>query len=238
MMRSGMIARLVGVALVVVLVVSFGAVVSAQRQPNWTPIVQMLREQPTSEGLAELAREAIGLFAGDDAERLLAGLSPEHTILYCAGTGCLGLVLVTPPNELVAGQTEAGASRAYNQGDIVGFVGTFGGTLAPDVEGFFLLQTSPDGSIALVNAAGEQVASLVASHLLQVGATPLPIPRPEDRSTLLSEQALEMVLEIESPTATASAESRSPVAITIGRTDRDGFFSGVALCGAIPINLP
>jgi len=66
----------------------------------------------------------------------------------------------------------------------------------------------------------------------------LPIPRPEDESTLLPEQVMEMALEIEAPEVTVSSETRSPVGITIGRIDRDGFFSGVALCGAIPINLP
>jgi len=235
---SRMTIRWVSIGLAITLVVSFGISGLGQRQPDWAPIVEELHGQPSGERLAELVHQALDLFAGDAAERLLAVLSPAHTILYCAGTGCLGLVMITPPSELFAGQTPMGASRAYNQDQVVGFIGTFGNTLVPGLEGFFLLRSNPDGSIALLDNAGEQVASLVAAHLLQTGATPLPIPRPEDGSTLLPRQVLEMQIEIDELTVAASAESRSPIEITIGSTGRDGLFSGVILCGAIPITVP
>ena len=236
--RSGMMVRLVSVGLAVALIASLGTGAFAQRHPDWAPIVEELHRQPSGDRLTELAHRALDLFTGDAPEQLLSVLSPEHTILYCAGTGCLGLVMITPPGELIAGQTPTGASRAYNQDQIVGFIGTFGSTLVPDVEGFFLLKSNPDGSIALLDYAGEQVASLLAAHLFQTGATPLPIPRPEDGSTLLPERVVEMQLEIDAPIAAAVAQSRSPIEITIGSTDRDGLFSGVVLCGAIPITVP
>lgn len=235
---SRMTIRWVSISLAMALVVSFGISGLGQRETDWRPIVEELRSRPSSEVLAELVHEALKLFAEGASARILSVLAPEHTVLYCAGTGCLGLVLVTPPNELFAGQGKTGASRTYNQGEIVGFIGTFGGTLAPDLEGFFLLRSNPDGSVGLLNKDGEEVATLVAAHVLQVEAARLPIPRPEQGSTRLPERVVEMRIEMEEPIVDVSAESRLPIQIRIGQADPGGLFSGVVLCGAIPITVP
>jgi hypothetical protein len=230
--------RRVGLSLVVILLVAFGATLLGQRGTDWVPIVEQLRLQPSPELLAELVHQVLEQFGEGVSERIVLLLAPQHTILYCAGTGCLGLVLITPPNVLVAGQTRAGASRAYNQGEIVGLLGTFGNTVAPDLEGFFLLRSNPDGSVGLLDKNGEQVTALGAVHAFRETVAPLLIPDPERGSVLLPERMLETTLEIEGPAANVSAESRSPIQITIGAVDEVGFFSGVALCGAIPITVP
>jgi|GEM_PF-6995274 len=230
--------RWVSLSLVVTLVVASGMTLLGQRGIDWAPVVEQLRLQPSPELLAELVQQVLEQFGEGASERIVPLLAPQHTILYCAGTGCLGLVLVTPPNELIAGQTRGGVSRAYNQGEIVGFLGTFGNTIAPDLEGFFLLRSNPDGSVGLLDENGEQVTALGAMHTFRVGVASLPTPRSEEESMLLPERTLEMLLEIEAPTVNVSAESRSPIQISIGTADEEGLFSGVVLCGAIPITVP
>ncbi len=235
---SRRIRRWVRWSLVVTLVVASGMTLLGQRDSDWAPIVEQLRMEPSPELLAELVHQVLEQFGEDVSERISPLLSPQRTILYCAGTGCLGLVLVTPPNELIAGQTRTGASRAYNQGKIVGLLGTFGNTIAPSLEGFFLLCSNPDGSVGLLDENGEQVAALGVVHAFRVEAAALPGLRTEEGSTLLPGRTLEIALEIEAPTVSLSVESRSPIQISIGTTDEKGLFSGVFFCGAIPITVP
>lgn len=230
--------RCVSLSLIVILLVASGVTLLGQRGTDSVSIVEQLRLQPSPELLAELVQQVLEQFGEGVSERIVPLLAPQHTILYCAGTGCLGLVLITPPNALVAGQTRAGASQAYNQGEIVGLLGTFGNTIAPDLEGFFLLRSNPDGSVGLLDKDGEQVTTLGAVHAFRETVPRLLIPDPERGSVLLSERMLETTLEIEAPAANVSAESRSPIQITIGTVDEEGLFSGVVLCGAIPITVP
>lgn len=232
------VSRCVSLGLVVILLVASGVTLLGQRGTDWMPIVEQLRLQPNPELLAELVQQVLEQFGEGVSERTVPLLAPQHTILYCAGTGCLGLVLITPPDALVAGQTRAGASRAYNQGEIVGLLGTFGNTIAPDLEGFFLLRSNPDGSVGLLDKDGEQVTALGAVHAFRERVTPVLILDPEEGSVLLSERMLEMTLEIEAPAVNLSAQSRLPIQITIGTVDEEGLFSGVVLCGAIPITVP
>jgi len=236
--RCRRIRRWVGLSLVAILVVSSGMTLLGQRDSNWGPIAEQLRMQPSLEVLAELVHQVLEQFREAVSERVVLLLDPQQTILYCAGTGCLGLVVVTPPHVLIAGQTRTGVTRAYNQGEIVGLLGTFGNTLAPDLEGFFLLMGNPDGSIGLLDVSGTQVAELSAVHAFREATTTLLDLRLEEGSVLLSERTQEMTLEIEAPTVNLLAESRLPIQIRIGTTEEKGWFSGVVLCGAIPITVP
>lgn len=231
------IRRWIGLSLAVTLVVVPGTTLLGQRGIDWTPILEELRSQPSPETLAELVHQVLEQFGEGVSERVVPLLAPHQTILYCAGTGCLGLVLVTPPNVLVAGQTRTGVSRAYNQGEIVGLLGTFGEMIAPGLEGFFLLVSHLDGSVGLLDENGELVTELSAVHAFRMETAALSA-RLEEGSVLLSERMQETTLEIEAPTASLLAESRLPVRIRIGTIEEEGFFSGVVLCGAIPITVP
>jgi hypothetical protein len=228
----------VTIGLVGVLVVVGGVTSLGQRGADWRPIVEQLRSQPSPELLAELVSQVLERFSAGVSERIVPLLNPQQTILYCAGTGCLGLVLVTPPGELIAGQIRTGTTRAYNQGEIVGLLGTFGNTIAPDVEGFFLLRSNPDGSMGLLDENGEQVTTIGALHTVQMELPADLSSRLEKGSLLLPEWTKEETLSIEAPAVDILAESRSAVQIRIGTTDDEGLFTGVVLCGAIPITVP
>jgi hypothetical protein len=222
----------------VAVIIVFGVTSLGGRGVDWSPIVEALRSGPSPELLAELVHQVLERFSGEVTERILPLLDPQQTILYCAGTGCLGLVLVTPPRVLVAGQTRAGVSRAYNQGEILGLLGTFGNTIAPGLEGFFLLTSNLDGSVGVIDENGEEVTVLGAFHAFRVETAAVLDHRFEEGSVLLSGRTSEITVEIEDPIASLVAEERLPVQIRIGTAGEDGLFSGVALCGAIPITVP
>ncbi len=217
------------VALASILVLA-GLPILGQERVNWTPFLERLQEQPDQEALTELVIDALARF-----EQNLSVLDPSRTILACAGGGCLRPILLTPPNRLVAGQTRSGPSRSYNVGEIVGLIGGFGGTIARDLEGFFLLRATSDGSIGLLDAAGEEVKTFAAAHVDQVSVTPIPIPDPEGESLLLSSRAFERRIEIESPApAVVVGGSRAASTFSIGRIDENGLFSGIIFSGDVP----
>ena len=202
---------------------------------DWSPIVQQLRTQPGPELLAELVNQVLARFDESVAAEAVTLLDPQRSVLACLGAGCLDSLLITPPGELTAGQTRNGPSRVYNQGAIVGLLGTFGETLARGLEGFFLLRAHADGSIGLLNTCGEEVMVLPAAHVDQVSVTPIPIPGQGEESVSLPARVLQTRLEIDQPTGSVILASRSPVEILIGESTQDGLFSGVALCGTLPI---
>jgi len=196
---------------------------------DWAPFLEQLREQPDREALTGLVINVLGRFEQD-----LSVLDPSRTILECAGGGCLRPVLLTPPSQLVAGQTRSGPSRSYNDGRIVGLIGGFDGTIARDVEGFFLLRSNPDGSISLLDTAGEEAERLAAAHVDQVSVTPIPIPDPEGDSVLLPSRVLDTRIEIEEPAAHIAGRSRTGTLFSIGSTGETGLFSGIVFSGQIP----
>ena len=196
---------------------------------DWAPMLEQLRERPDQQELTELVHEILSRFEEDTTL-----LNPARTILGCLGGGCLQPVLLTPPSQLVAGRTRSGPSRSYNSGSIVGLIGVFGDTIARGVNGFFLLRTTPEGSIQLIDVAGEEVASLTAIHADQVSVTPIPIPDPERGSQLLPERVLEGPLRVDAPDAWIVVDERAALILTVGHTDQADLFSGIIVLGTSP----
>jgi hypothetical protein len=194
---------------------------------DWSPMLEQLRERPNQQELTELVREILSRFEEDTTL-----LDPNRTILGCLGGGCLQPVLLTPPSQLVAGRNRSGAGRSYNAGSIVGLIGVFGDMIGREVNGFFLLKTTREGSVQLIDVTGEVVASLTAIHADQVSVTPIPIPDPERGSQLLPERVLEGTLRVDAPNAWIVVDERAALIFTVGHTDQANLFSGIIMLGA------
>ncbi len=227
--------RLGLVVLALAALLTIGMMGLGQGWGGWEEIVAGLRAHPSGPEAAELAKQAILLCGGGDGPALLEQLAPERVAVYCVDPDCLRIVVVIPARTLRAGEEE----WVYNRDGVLGLLGTFGGSIVPELEGFFRLVSNPDGSVSLIGRWGERAAALLGAqvHRLAVAPQPIPLPRPAESSPL-SLEVTGMGIELGPLSVEMGLGADHTVQIMLGQFARNGTFSGVLMFGATPQPIP